>query len=302
MPRGTSGSSANSASESNTLGELRGSAPASCGRSAVPISSASARSGAEAGSVGDAGPQLAEEAPRCCAGTAAGAGTRGSPCRSVGGCSEIDSCRNGRATPASAVKVVSRFTNSAACSSATGATSAAARAEAREEAVEPGARVGEVARPPAAGRASSGRSSAIASFRSRPRPGEAAAEAVERLLRSRAGPALVERVEDLVDLDRLGRGLRAAGSSRPRSKPALLIARRELDVLEAERRARPHDAGGVHRAAARGPCRAWRHHGVHPVAVLHRVDLVDRRRPARRRCAPRCPHQVGRVGQLASRS
>ena len=48
--------------------------------------------------------------------------------RSLGGLSEIVSWRKGRATDAHAVKDVSRFTNSEACSSATGATSSAARA------------------------------------------------------------------------------------------------------------------------------------------------------------------------------
>ena len=47
---------------------------------------------------------------------------------SLGGLSEIVSWRNGRATEAHAENAVSRFTNSDACSSATGATSCAARA------------------------------------------------------------------------------------------------------------------------------------------------------------------------------
>ena len=82
--------------------------------------------GRRRGQHGDARAQLAEEARRSCGGRAAGAGTRRSPPRSVGGDSEIVSWMNGRATLASAVKVVSRFTNSVGLLSATGATSEAA--------------------------------------------------------------------------------------------------------------------------------------------------------------------------------
>ena len=69
----------------------------------------------------DAGLQLAEEARRCCAGTGAGGGTRSMPASSVGGPSEMNSCRNG-ATSARAPKVVARLPNRAAWVSAAGAT------------------------------------------------------------------------------------------------------------------------------------------------------------------------------------
>ena len=124
---------------------------------------------------------------------------------SAGGEFEIDSWMNGRATLASAVNVVSRFTNSDACVSATGATSAP-RPERLEEARELRVRVGQVLR------------HRLQVDQERPQvddrlvdvvaaPGERGAEAVEAALR--AAPGLhVEGVEDLVDLDRLGRGLR----------------------------------------------------------------------------------------------
>ena len=88
---------------------------------------------------------------------------------SLGGPSEIDSWRNGRAIEASAVKVVSRFTNIEACSSATGATSVAVSASALKKR---SIRVRGLARFFATGSrsSSSGWSSSIAVLRSRPRP------------------------------------------------------------------------------------------------------------------------------------
>ena len=98
MPGGTSGSSEKSASASNTSAR----SPfkrSSCGSRRVPISSASARIGADVRQRRHARPQLAEEARSCCGGTAAAAGSssdRRAP--RVGGPSEIVSWMNGRAT------------------------------------------------------------------------------------------------------------------------------------------------------------------------------------------------------------
>ena len=98
----------------------------------------------------------------------------------------IDSWMNGRATLASAVKVVSRLTNSCAWVSATGATSAAASPSAwnsRASWVSGSARL----RATGSRYTSSGRRSTIASLMSSPRP----ASAVPNASRVRCDPRLV---------------------------------------------------------------------------------------------------------------
>ncbi len=129
----------------------------------------------------------------------------------------------GRATEASAVKLVSRFTNSEACSSATGATSSAARAERRGRSGRGRvSRVGQVAGDRLEVARAAARTASIAMLRSWPRPGEAAAEAVERVARADAR-LRVEHVEQVVELHHLGprlaqrdRGARPQARAGPR--------------------------------------------------------------------------------------
>ena len=167
---------------------------------------------------------------RCCAGTGAGAGTRRVPVSSVGGLSVMKSCRNGRATPARAVKVVFRLPNSAAWVSATGATSEAVASSAGNSRSR---RVRGLDRLRATGsrfvqqrleRLDRGVQVVAAA-------GQTGAEAVQRALRAPAG-AVVEHVEHVVDLHRLGPG-GARGDRGPGGEPGLGPAGRELHVLQA---------------------------------------------------------------------
>jgi hypothetical protein len=136
--------------------------------------------------------------------------------RLAGGLSEIVSWRNGRATDAHAVNAVSRFTNSDACSSATGATSSAARASEAKK------RFRRVSGAPGSARPARGRQQrhecvdrAVDVLAA---AGEAAAEAVERV-RAADARLRVEHVEEVVELDHRGRAWRT-GSSSPAGRPA----------------------------------------------------------------------------------
>ena len=118
-------------------------------------------------------------------------------------------------------------------------------AEAADEAAQVGARVARGSPRPAGGCCSSVGRTPSASLSDWPRRGEAAAELVEvRALRG--ARRLVEGGEDLVDLDRLRR--RAGDGDRRAARVALALgALGDLDVLQAERRARADEQRRVAR-------------------------------------------------------
>ena len=93
----------------------------------MPASNASARIGAACGSTATPGRSSRKKAVLLRMNGRWRGKSRIATC-SLSGLSEIVSWRNGRAIVERAVKAVSRFTNSDACSSATGAASSAARA------------------------------------------------------------------------------------------------------------------------------------------------------------------------------
>ena len=166
-PARTVGSSEKSASASNT------SARSSfiwivLGSTWVPASNASARIGAPCGSTATPGRSSRKKAVLLRMNGRWRGNSSIATC-SLGGLSEIVSWRKGRAIDAKAVNDVSRFTNSDACSSATGATSADARAS---EAKKRLSRVSGSERLRATGSRSvtSGTNASIAVLRSGPRP------------------------------------------------------------------------------------------------------------------------------------
>ena len=134
----------------------------------MPVSKASARIGAECGSVATPGRSSLKNAAllrrngRC-------TGKSRIASSSAGGLSLIVSWMNGRATDASEVNEMSRLVNSDACCSATGATSLAVSASARKKRPS---RVSGSDRLRSTGSASrtSGTKAAMAVFRSWPRP------------------------------------------------------------------------------------------------------------------------------------
>ena len=182
---------------------------------------------------------------RCCAGTGAEAGSRGSPApRSAGPRRSTPGGRGARST-ASAVNVMSRFTNSAACVLGHRRGLGRGVAELLEEAVRAGSRDGQVAATGSRSR-SSGHERADRRVEVRSAAGQAAAVAVERV--ARADPCLVvEHVEEVVELDDRAGAPARSGSSHPASRSSSPRPGRELDVLEAERRTRPHEQRGVGR-------------------------------------------------------
>jgi hypothetical protein len=154
------------------------------------------------------------------------------PVSSVAGPSVIDSWMNG-ATRRRAANVMSRLTNSSACASAAGATMAAVSASARTNRRR---FVSGLDRLRATGMMSrrSGRSAPIAWLMLSPRPANASPKPW------RFVAAASEHVQELVELDGRGRGL--GQRDRVAVLEALVgAAARELDVLEAQRGARPDD-------------------------------------------------------------
>ncbi len=239
-PPCTSGSSEKSASVSNTSARSSFSGGV-CGRISVPASKASARIGAECGSVATPGRSSAKKAALLRR-NGRWRGNSRIATSSLGGPSLIDSWRKGRAIDASAVKVVSRFTNIDACSSATGATSVAVSASALKK--RPSC-VCRFARLVATGsRSSTQRAQLVDGGVQVPSAaGEAGAVAVERVARADAR-LVVEHVEEVVDLHDLGPRL-ADRHRGARGEAGLAAPGHDLEVLEAERRARPHEHGGV---------------------------------------------------------
>ena len=143
---------------------------------------------------------------------------------------------------AARANVRSRLTNSCACASAAGATMRAASASSATKRVR---LVCSLERLRATGMMSrsSGRSAPIAWFMLSPRPANASPKP-RRLAWAAARVSVVEHVQELVELDRRRRG------RRERDRVAVLEAlvrraARQLDVLQAERRARPDQHGGV---------------------------------------------------------
>ena len=139
------------------------------GSTSVPASKASARIGAECGSVAMPGRSSRKNAALLRR-NGRWIGNSRMASSSLGGPSQIVSWMYGRATEASAVNVVSRFTNSDACTSPDRGGLAGGVAELLEEAAQP-----RVAATPgcfATGwrSSSSGTSAAIAVLMSRPRP------------------------------------------------------------------------------------------------------------------------------------
>ena len=192
-----------------------------------------------------------------------------------------------RATLRSAPNVASRLTNSCACASAAGATIAAVRGERADEARQVGLGAGEVAR-------------------DRDDVAQQRAERADRLVDARA--AAGERVAEPVQVRRARpRGCRrrtcsrtrrtrparawrcASGIVAPSSKPSSDVPRVICDVLEAERGARPDDQRRVHRQRVDRALELEREQRD----VRARRPAARRRsgRPSRRACrrsAPRC--------------
>ncbi len=136
---------------------------------------------------------------------------------SASGDFEIVSWMKGRETSAKAPNVVSRSTKSWPCCWATGATSAAAAESPR---TKPWRSVSDEARFRITGSrfSTSGRRSPIAAFRLCAAPGEDVAELGQVHLDRLAG-RVVEGIEDLVDLDRLGGRLGDRDRRRRRRSP-----------------------------------------------------------------------------------
>ena len=260
MPRGTSGSSANVCSSCSS--ELE---PAVERRRAwrsvgVPISSASARSGAAVRSARDAGPQLAEQAARCCAGTGAGCGNDSDRRRRAPAApSVIESWMNGRATSSQrgerGVEVARTARPAprppARRSRAVSPSSAKKRAQVRVSGSDRFCATGMMSR-------SSGRSAPIAVLIARAAAGERVAEArrgssCDRRARRR------RRTCSRTRRTRPASGVAAAsGIVSPSSKPSSERAARDLDVLEAERRARADDQRRVLRQRLDVACSSLR--------------------------------------------
>ena len=162
-------------------------------------------------------------------------------------------------------------------------------AQRREEAVEPGLGAGQVARPRARGPRAAGAAPRSPCSGSAPRP----ARPSPKPFSDRCEPVRVgssNMLKHLVDLDRLGRGLRER-HDRAGREARLGAAGRQLHVLEAERRARAHEEGRVDRQRLEvlvelqlEPRRV-----ASPSSLRHRRRSRRSRRRARRRCAPRCP-------------
>ena len=196
---------------------------------------------------------------------------------------------NGRATAAKAPKVVSSATNIWAwvCGDRRH-LARRCRLRAREEAAEPGLRGAEVPRHRLEPRRRSGRSSPSAAFRSGPRPASALPNSTRFCwIALRVG--VVERVQDLVDLDRLGW---AASSGRIDALGIALVrgALVDLQVLEAERRARADDDGRVLGQRVDVLVELQVDLGVDGAVLCPGSARPPRRsRPGRRRSARRCP-------------
>ena len=210
---------------------------------------------------------------------------------------------------AKAARVVSRSTNICACVSATGATAEADCARAREERADARLRVGDVAH------------HAL-------EPGQQRLQGADRLVEVRAAAGqrvaeldqvgldvllgrLVEGAEQLVELDRLGRRRRQR-QRRARREALIGGAAVDLQVLEAERRARPDDHRRVHRQRIDGLVELQGQRcGDRPVVLGDRLDRLDDARPGRRRSGPRCrgraprrrapARSAGRSGRTAGR-
>ena len=173
---------------------------------------------------------------------------------------------------ASAVKLVSRLTNSEGLFLGHGGDLPGSTTEGAEEAAEAGARVGQVAR----------HRLEVAQQRDElldrhvqvlTTAREAAPEPVERVARSQPR-LLVEHAERIVRLHDLRLPASATGSSRPawcRPSPGV-----GLDVLQAERGARPHEQRGVGGQRLDVLVELHRHLGVGgAVLLLARLDVRD---------------------------
>ena len=214
MPCGTSGSAANSPTDSSSdpsrrlNGGLRR-------RTGVPISTVSARSGAAVSSA---------SAPGCSSRNSAAvlarngrwSGNCSIPASSVAGPSVIDSWMNG-ATLRRAPNVASRLTNSCACDSAAGATIAAVRASER---TNRGRSVSGLARLRATGMTSrsSGRNAPIAWLMLEPRPASASPNPL-RFTRAAARVSSSNMFTNSSNSTGAGRGVARAGSWRRRRSP-----------------------------------------------------------------------------------
>ena len=243
-------------------GAASGCRPRTRRRGSAPRCAAPARRGAARGT-----------APRCWPGTAAGRGRTGSPRRAPGGRARSTAWMYGRATSRSAAIVVSRFTNSSACSSATGATSAAVAPSVctnRAQVRVCGRQVARHRDDVAQQRAERGdrlvdRDAAA---------GERVAEAVE-VRGHRLARVVVEHVRELVELDRRGRG----GADRHRVAVGELVVGapgRQLDVLEAERRLGADQQLRVLGQRPGVTLELEREHGdAGAVLAAARLDLVD---------------------------
>ncbi len=206
---------------------------------------------------------------------------------SVSGDLEMVSWMKGRATAAKAPKVVSRSTKSWPCCWATGATSAAAPARPR---TNPARSVSGEARLRITGsrRSTSGARSPRAAFRRLAAAGERVAELGQVDL-DRGPGGVVEGVEDLVDLD----GLRGGRAERHRVTGLEAIlggAALDLQVLQAQGRARAHDHGRVHGQRVHVLVQLHVDLGVDRpgLRVLDGLDGLDRHRRGCRRRGPRC--------------
>ncbi len=198
------------------------------------------------------------------------------PASRVGGDSEIVSWIDG-ATRASAVKVVSRSTNSCAWVSATGATSRAVAASALTNWARPVS---------GAARFLAHRLEVLEHARQlaqrlvqrRPASGERVAE-LEQVLLDRDPGRGVERAQHLVDLDRLR--MRVADRHDRAGRVALVgAALIDLQVLEPERRAGADDEGRVDRELLDVLVELQVEAGADvPVLALLRLDRLDHADP-----------------------
>jgi hypothetical protein len=131
----------------------------------------------------------------------------------------------------------------------------------------------------------------------RPAPGERVAE-LEEVALLRGARAVVERAQDLVDLDRLG----PRAAQRDRRAVVEALARRpsrDLHVLEPERRARADEHGGVDRQRLDRPLHLQRQRrGDRAVGVLLWLDVRHRADARAADADVVAPNEVGCVGDL----
>ena len=251
MPSGTSGSSANACSAREHRLEAPVERDRAAQRRAARSRSASARSAASRAARGRPGAARGT-APRCWRRNGRWTGKSGSPRRAPGarrdrvldlgardlGAARRTSCRGcGTARPASRPP------------GATSAPPGRARGRSRRR---PRVGVGEVLATGCRLR-SSGRKTPIALLIDSPRPASASPNS-SRFVRD-AARVSSSNCRELVDLDRRGLGGRT-GIVSPSRKPSLRRAPGDLDVLQAERRARPDEDRRVLRQRRRRPSRA----------------------------------------------